>query len=215
MIVVLVLGGGGWLIGQQLVSSPRTPRAATRRASTPAGVTAFQAIPSTLFPLLLGQASAPSSVSLTAYRDPAGGFTGSYPSSWQRLPSTEPGTILLAASSDYSASLLVRKTQISTVINASNLGAAKKLTDRLVSSAMKVSLLQQPQQTVLGGLPGYLYLYTFDDPTTGEQTAHAHYFLFQGKTLITLVFQALPATRITSLAPLFDGIANKFRASPS
>jgi len=45
--------------------------------------------------------------------------------------------------------------------------------------------------------------------------AHAHYFVFDGATMITLVFQALPAPRIFSLAPLFDRVAATFRVLPA
>lgn len=184
----MLLGVGAWLIGQQLVPSSGSSHASKRSASTPSDLVGFQ--------------------------DPAGAFSGSYPSSWQRLTPTDPQVVLLAAGSDGS-SFQVRKTPIGTPVTAANLDAARKLTDRVVESGKRVTLLRQPQQVTLGGLPGYLYLYTFDDSTTGQRGAHAHYFLFAGTTMITLVFQALPADRIGSLAPLFDRIASTFSARPA
>ena len=64
----------------------------------------------------------------------------------------------------------------------------------------------------MGGLPGYLYLHPFRDLASGQRGAHAHYFLFRDQTMFTLVFQALPSTSFAGLAPLFDRIANTFRA---
>lgn len=145
----------------------------------------------------------------TGFRDPAGAFAGSYPASWQRLTSSDPQDVLLAAGPQ-GGSYLVRKTPISAPVTSANLAAAKKLTESVVHSGKDVKLLRQPQAITLGGLPGYLYLYTFRDAATGQVGAHAHYFLFQGKTMITLVFQSLPSNHFVSLAPVFDRIANTF-----
>ncbi len=182
--MVLLLGVGAWLLGQQLASSSPPRHVANRSPSVPSGVVSFQ--------------------------DAAGAFAVSYPSSWQQLPSTDAQVSLLAASSA-GASLQVRKTAIGAPVTAANLGAGKTLADRVVKSGKHVTFLRPPQQVTLGGLPGYLYLYTFDDPATGQRGAHAHYFLFAGTTVITLVFQALPENRMLSLAPLFDRIAGTFR----
>lgn len=109
--------------------------------------------------------------------------------------------------------MLVRATPISARVNAQNLSAAKRLADHVVRSGKAVTMLRPPQQVTLGGLPGYLYLYTFQDPSSGERGAHAHYFLFRGDTMITIVFQAMPAARILALGPLFDRIASTFHVT--
>lgn len=184
-ILALAFAGGAFLIGQQLAPSSASRHPPKRAASS-------------------------TSSELAQFQDPAGAFTLSYPSSWQLLPPTDSQVVLLAASGD-GASLLVRKTPIGPELGTA---AARKLADRVVRSGKNVTYLRAPQQVRLGGLPGFLYLYTFDDPSTGARGAHAHYFLFQGTTLITLVFQALPADRILSLASLFDRVAGTFRALP-
>jgi hypothetical protein len=184
--VALLLATGAWLIGQQLLSS--SPSAHAPKATKPSDLVAFQ--------------------------DPAGTLAGSYPSSWHRLLSPDPQVVVIAASND-GASFQVRKTPLDAQVSAANLGAVKKLTDQVVRSGKRVTYLRQPQRVTLAGLPGYLYLYTFDDTSTGQRGAHAHYFLVQGTTMVTLVFQALPADRMLSLAPLFDRIAATFRAAPA
>jgi hypothetical protein len=186
-IVALLLGLSGWLIGSQIVSSPATKHAPKPAPSTPSD--------------------------LVQFRDPAGAFAGAYPSTWRRLAASDAEVVLLAASND-GASFLARKTPIRGPVGLANLATARNLADRVVKSGKNVVMLHQPQQVTLGGLPGFLYLYTFDDPSTGQRGGHAHYFLFQGATMITLVFQALPATTMVSKAPLFDRIAAAFRALP-
>ena len=146
----------------------------------------------------------------SAYRDPGGLFAGSYPSGWQRIAPANDASVVLLAQSGNGASLLVRKTTVSAQVSVANLASAQRLTDSVVHSDKSVQLLRPPQQVTLSGLPGYLYLYTFKDPSTGVQGAHAHYFLFDGATMVTLVFQAVPPNSILTQAPLFDRIAKTF-----
>lgn len=147
------------------------------------------------------------------FRDPQTGFSIEHPRGWRRLPSPDDQVRLLVASGG--ASLLVRTAPLGLRVRPENLKAAKKLSDRLVRAVKNVKLLRRPQQVQAGGLPGYLYLYTFRDRPTGERGAHAHYFLFRGETMFTLVFQALPSTAFGGVAPLFDRIANTFQAQPA
>jgi len=146
------------------------------------------------------------------FRDPAGAFSISHPAGWRRLAAPDPEVRLLAEGDG--SSMLVRMTDLKIEIGPESLDIAKKLTDKLVQSAGQAKLLRRPEQVTLGGLPGYLYLYTFRDAATGERGAHAHYFLFRGQTLITIVFQTAPAERLIALAPLFDRIGETLRATP-
>ncbi len=147
------------------------------------------------------------------FRDPQTGFSIAYPRRWRRLPAPDIQVRLIVAGGG--ASLLVRAAPLGPRDRPKNLRAAKKLSDRLVKSVKGVKLLRRAQQVQSGGLAGYLYLYTFRDRPTGERGAHAHYFLFRGDTLFTLVFQALPSTTFAGVAPLFDRIANTFKAQPA
>lgn len=191
-VVAIALGVGAWLLGRQLLSSSPPPHlagaahGAARRAASPAAT-------------------------LVPYEDSERTFVAAYPSNWRLVSSSGNGLVLLATGPG-GASLLVREAPLHGQVTAANLGAGRRLADRAVNSGQQVRQLRAPQRVTLGGLPGYLYLYTFYDPQSGERGAHAHYFLFDGETLITLVFQALPASDIFSLAPEFDRIAATFRA---
>ncbi len=146
------------------------------------------------------------------FDDPRTGFSISHPRSWRRLPPADGQVRLIVAGGG--ASLLVRASSLGLRVRPETLSSAKKLTDRLVRSVKSVKLLRRAKQVEVGGLPGYLYLYTFRDVGSGQRGAHAHYFLFRGETMFTLVFQALPSTSFGGFAPLFDRIANTFRAEP-
>lgn len=147
------------------------------------------------------------------FRDPQAGLSLSYPRRWRKLPSADGQVKLLVAGGG--ASLLVRIAELGVRVKPDSLASARKLTNRLVKATKNAKLLRPAQRVELGGLPGYLYLYTFKDLGSGQRGAHAHYFLFRGSNMITLVFQALPSTAFSGLVPLFDRIARTFRGTPS
>ena len=155
---------------------------------------------------------APAANAFVRFRDAAGGISISYPARWRRVVPRDPEVRLLAQGEG--SSMLVRTADLGVEIGPENLGVAKRLTDKFVRAAGQAKLLRQPQRVTLGGLPGYLYLYTFSSAATGQRGAHAHYFLFRGQTLITLVFQTEPAERLARLAPLFDRLGETLRPTP-
>lgn len=148
---------------------------------------------------------------LVAFDDPARGISISHPPGWRRVASGDPEVVLLAQGDG--ASMLVRTADLGVEIGPENLDSAKEVSDTLVRAG-KHKLLRPPKQVTLGGLPGYLYLYTYPDAASGQRGAHAHYFLFRGQTLITVVFQTVPAQRFAQSAPLFDRIAETLRVKP-
>lgn len=171
--------------GQGLLPGPEeTPATAVRDPGTPAGFTEF--------------------------RNPEAGFAVSYPEGWTPLPSQDPQVALLVAR-DPEVSLLVRVAELETAIGPQQLPAARQLTDQIVMANESVELLAEPQPIKLAGVPGYFYFYAFQDPGTGQRGVHSHFFVFNGQTLVTLVFQALPVERFPAAAPTFDQITASFR----
>lgn len=175
----------GRRVGPELAPTPR-PRDA-RPAATPGGAPAF-----------------------VAFRDGRTGLSIGYPARWTRLRSTEPSVVLVAAQGD-AASLLLRVVPLRIEVTSAGLPRVKPLTDRLVRSGRGVKLLAAPKRIELAGLPGYFYLYSFRDARRRQRGIHSHYFLFAGRTLITLVLQALPEERFERFAPVFDRITSTFR----
>ena len=69
----------------------------------------------------------------------------------------------------------------------------------------------QRDQIVMDGLKGWYYVYTFTDSTTRKEGVHAQYFLLRGSELYSIVFQALPATGFSRLAPVYQKVANSIQ----
>jgi len=188
----ILLAVAAALIGSQLVSSPASkPKAKAQPKPAPAPT---------------------EPAGFTRFTDPVSKFSIAYPSDWRPLTSPDPQVRLVVARE--SASVLVRSQPLGISVGPENLAMAKKLTDRLVRSAGKITPLRGARRVTLGGLAGYLYLYTFKDKSSGQMVAHAHYFLFRGEALLTLVFQAQPADRFAALVPLFDRIAETLQVQP-
>jgi hypothetical protein len=193
-IVVVATGAGGigLLAGRQAVDAPRAANAA--EAPRP---------------------PADSNADLVEFVDEQAKFALSYPQAWARAQSSNPQVPLIVAEQDpaenQGGSILVRVTALEAAVGREQLGEVRKATDAIVASGEGVELKAQPAEITQGGLPGLYYFYTFGDPVSGRRGAHAHYFLFQGQTMISLVFQALPEEDFVRLAPLLDRVAASFR----
>lgn len=143
------------------------------------------------------------------FHDDQWAFSIRYPKSWTQIP-PPGGQELVLRLGDTADLVSIRVTQTDAVITAANLGDVKAFTDGVVGSG-NVRVLQQRAVSV-NGMPGYYYLYNFTDTDSGQQGVHAHYFLFQGRKMQQLVFQALPVDDFTKLAGIFDAVVNSFQS---
>jgi hypothetical protein len=198
--LVLLAGAGTWVAAGRNTSTRRMP-ATTQARSVAAAV------------------SAPAqSDELVDFRDDPAGFALSYPKAWVRATTPNPQIVLVAAEHDpaqnQGGSILVRVTPLDAPVGKAQLGEARKATDEIVSSSDGLALKAGPSETEQGGLPGLYYLYTFRDPVSGQTGVHSHFFLFKDKTMISLVFQALPQDDFGRLAPLFDRVTGSIRLLP-
>src|SRR5262249_32260537 len=147
----------------------------------------------------------------SSFRSDQAGFEMAYPSTWTKLSPKDP-QVLLLASQGTQDTLLVRASELPEPVGPAQLPAARQVTDKLVVSNRSVQMITEPKQIELGGLPGFFYFYSFKDAASGQEGAHSHFFLFNGKTMISMVFQALPRERFAAAAPTFDKIAASFHA---
>ena len=137
------------------------------------------------------------------------GFSISYPKQWRVV--TDPSVPLLLSAGGNDA-LSVQVLTLQKPVNSKNVSDIKAVTDAILSTpAAKLQVLLSRPITI-AGISGYYYLYTF---TSGNQVGvHAHYFLFQGRKLTMMVFQALPISDFQKLAPVFDEVSASFRSNP-
>lgn len=148
------------------------------------------------------------------YRDPADGFSIAYPKTWTRtVPPGNGLALLLDAGGQDAVSVRVIGTQVP-VRTAQQLADVKKVTDGILGSANRNIQVLHQQTFTLNGMPGYYYLYTFPGTNGGPGGVHAQYFVFQGRAMNELVFQAVPATDFSHLAPVFDQVASTFHSTP-
>ncbi|MGB8994468.1 MAG: PsbP-related protein [Pseudonocardiaceae bacterium] len=145
------------------------------------------------------------------FRSEQAGFELAYPSDWTKLSAKDPQVLLLLSQGPQD-SMLVRVSELQEAIGPQQLPAMKQVTDKLVASNKTVQMVAGPNQIELGGLPGYYYFYNFTDPATGQQGSHSHFFLFNGKTMISMVFQSLPKEHFAESAKTFDQVANSLHA---
>ncbi|MGH9198826.1 MAG: hypothetical protein ACRD1T_24250 [Acidimicrobiia bacterium] len=146
----------------------------------------------------------------TEWRNDQVGIAMSYPANWVQLKADNPGVLLLASDGPEN-SFVVRSVELVKPIGQPELAAAKQETDQVIASNKTAKMIAEPKQIEMGGLPGFWYLYSFKDETSGQIGAHSHFFLFKGRTMITLVFQALPVEKFQQSAPVFDQITSSFR----
>jgi hypothetical protein len=141
------------------------------------------------------------------FRSEQAGFELAYPSDWTKLSAKDPQVLLLLSQGPQD-SMLVRVSELQEAVGPQQLPAMKQVTDKLVASNKTVQMVAGPNQIELGGLPGYYYFYNFTDPATGQQGSHSHFFLFNGKTMISMVFQSLPKEHFAASAKTYDQVAN-------
>ena len=157
-------------------------------------------------------ASVPETGSLARHVDPQAGFLIDYPASWKQYRSQDPKVQFLVGpdGTDFVQVRVVAPLPVA--IPANDTQVMKRITDSLLAG-QPIDIVQESQVT-LGGVSGYQYVYTFPDTASGQTGVHIHDFLFDGTRLVTLVFQALPETRLKALAPAFDQVRSRFRVLP-
>ena len=192
-VVGLVAAGIAFVAGNRSVDKPE-PAASNQTTTRPA----------------TGQTGG-----LVEFRDEKNGFAISHPRNWLRFQSNDPNVVLVVSEKqpeqNNGGSILVRTITLGNPVGQEQLAEAKKVTDEIVTKGPGVELKFEPKVVDQGGLPGWLYVYTFADTASGQRGVHSHYFLFKDRTMISIVFQALPETEFTRLAPVFDDVIATFR----
>lgn len=147
---------------------------------------------------------------LVEFRDEESRFAVGYPADWQRLQSGDPG-VKLVVTKDERDSFLARVVKLDTPADTPALTSFQAITDQIVKSSASTEVLQGPTKVDLGGMAGLWYFYRFTDSGSGQRGVHSHYFLADGSTMLSLVFQSLPEESFKAVAPVFDQMVSSFR----
>jgi hypothetical protein len=191
VVALVLLVGGAFLAGKSMVGSRKQPAASESTVT----------------------ATASPRAELVEFRDDKNGWAISYPKSWIRLQPKEAEVTLVVsekpAEQNTGGSILARGLTLAAPVTEANLAAAKEVTDGIVTGE-GIRHITEPKVVRQAGLPGYFYFYSFEDPASGQEGVHSHYFLFKGPTMISFVFQALPKDDFQRLANLFDEVIGTF-----
>ena len=145
--------------------------------------------------------------------DPGTNFNIKVPKAWRNLetPFADIRLVMAAGEND---GLRIRVLPIQTPATVDNIGNFKEVTDAIVFGDESAKLIQE-QLIRVNGLLAYHYVYTFQDKTTNQQGVHAHYFVFEGNRMFSVVFQTVPTEDFRRLAPVFDQVAESFTVGPA
>ena len=151
----------------------------------------------------------------TTFTDEATGVKLSIPRNWEQRSTAnlpDKSLRLIAGIPNTNDSVSVRVTAYSSEITAENLKDQKNVVDGLLGEEAITVLVNQT--LTLGGLPALFYVYRFTDQATSTAGIHAHFFVYQGRKMVSMVFQALPESRYELLAGTFDLVANSLQVAP-
>ncbi|MEW6153050.1 MAG: hypothetical protein AB1673_03535 [Actinomycetota bacterium] len=145
---------------------------------------------------------------MQSVHDPLTGFTIKVPRSWQSFE-TPVADIRLVMAADENDGLSIRVIPIQTPATVDNIANFKAVTDTIVFGNERARLIQE-QLVRLNGHLTYHYVYTFTDEGTGQEGVHAHYFVFEGNRMFSIVFQTIPSQDFPRWAAVFDQVAESF-----
>jgi hypothetical protein len=190
---VLAIGVGAYVLGQKQAQDAAAPP--TTATSTPP-TTAFT-VPKDFIP----------------FDDKETGIQLAVPKDWVAYSTRDLDASyrLLVGVPDAKDNLRVRMNAYSQAVTMDNIKDQQAVVDSIFAQE-KIEILAREIPTV-NGMPALYYVYKFADKD-GEPGFHAHFFVFQGRKMVSLVFEAVPEARFTLLAPVFDQIANSLQVAP-
>ncbi len=133
-------------------------------------------------------ASAPRSVT---YANPGGLFRISHPRAWRPGTDADGGLVLQAGGQD---AVGVKEFTLASRVDTHNLRDMRAVTDAVLSTPTAHLTVLATQVVHVGSSTGLFYLYSF--PSENPQGVHAHYFLFSGNRMFTVVCPGPPGRRL-------------------
>lgn len=151
----------------------------------------------------------PQNPGMVTYTDPGTRFRLDFPSSW-RTSVIGGADVRLLAGPGNDDLISVRVVTLDTDSSGSPTQASiRPYLDTIVQEPT-VRIVRRDEIT-MDRLPGWYYVYTFTDSKTHREGVHAQYFILRGSELYSIVFQALPASDFSRLAPVYQQVANSIQ----
>ena len=178
-------------------------------------------------PTVSASANAAVSEDFVEFEDETGGIKFSYPKSWKKLEDNSKVPLSAEANDPVNRRIVLgpsgskplmfarviplpAEIVIPENITTEDLGVIQGQLDKLiVGPDVRVA---EKKPTNHKGKLAWRYLYDFKQGETGREGAHVHYFIFDGAKINVLVFEALPASTLEELAPVFDKILSTFES---
>jgi hypothetical protein len=137
------------------------------------------------------------------------GFALDYPRGWTRVDGTGDAATVLRISGRNAFS--IRTFALREPVAQPQLADMRAVTDAVLSTPGAKLTVLDVRATEVAGLPAVYYLYYF--PSGRRQGLHAHYFVFDGARMHSLVFQVVPARQFSHYAADFDAVIASFRTT--
>jgi hypothetical protein len=194
VLALVAVGYGAYWLGQHQVESAGSPKTTT--------TTAFK-LPK----------------DFVTVDDAATGVKVAIPKDWVRYSTqgADPPLRMVAGIRDTDDSVSLRINAYSSEVTKDNVKDQQNVFDGVLAQQKDINVVVNQVVTVRG-LPALFYVYSFKDQETGRTGIHAHYFVFQGRKMVSMIFQALPPDhpedRYKALAPVFDQVINSLEVAP-
>lgn len=142
--------------------------------------------------------------------DAESGYRLTYPSAWAEVhdtanPADARGHVVRIGDRD---AFSVHTFPLERRVTVTNLADMRAVTDAILSTPRADLTVLDVRQVEVAGLPAIYYLYYF--PAGRRRGIHAHYFIFDGSRMQTLVFQVVPSSRFPDYADQFDQVVASF-----
>jgi hypothetical protein len=151
---------------------------------------------------------------------PSQGFSLRYPAAWTRVSEGTSSTGGSGSTADSESTVLrisdqnafsIRTFALQKPVSNPQLADMRAVTDAILSTPGAKLTIIDVQSVEVGGLPAVYYLYYF--PSGQQQGIHAHYFVFNGARMYSMVFQVVPPSQFPTYAAAFDAVVASFRVS--
>lgn len=139
--------------------------------------------------------------------DRKAGYQLTYPDSWAELSGA--GTQGHVIGIDGGSAFSIRTFPLQHPVDTADVKDMRAVTDAILSTPDARLTVLDVREVEVAGLPAVYYLYYF--PDGGRRGIHAHYFVFDGTRMHTLVFQVVPAARFGDYAAQFDDVVASFQ----